>query len=107
MKKVYCGYSTIENINISEVTPVDNIKFAVIFIDTDTALTTFSNSPDFVSMCKYYAEAKGVDIEFYLNDKPQGSDIEKIFKYFNKSFKLMDKILRKAREIKWKDTGKK
>jgi len=95
MKKitVYCGESITDKCRQQEH-PAEEVKRAKMLIDScndkaTPAYITYSNSPDFVSMIKYYAEKQGVETEFFLNGVSQGSEIDEIFRDFNRATEMI------------------
>jgi len=95
---IYCGES-IESSpeNGIEIHPISQVKNALRMVEKSIKLkqnsTAYSNNPDFVSAIKYICELKEVEVEFFLNGESQGSDIEKIFEDFNRSYDLLNSIL--------------
>jgi hypothetical protein len=95
---VYCGES-IESSheNGTEIHPINQVKNALRMVEKSIKLkknlAAYSNNPDFVSAIKYICELKEVEVQFFLNGKSQGSDIEKIFEDFNRAYDLLNDIL--------------
>ena len=50
-------------------------------------------NPEFVSAIRYISEKEGIldQVEFFLNRKSQGTEIEGIFKSFNKAISLLNR----------------
>jgi hypothetical protein len=101
---IKCGESIELNRFIQKDThPVTSVKQAISlieeFIKVERSITSYSNSPDFVSAIKHIGESKGVEVEFFLNDTSQGNDIEGIFADFNRALDLLHDTL-KENEIK-------
>ena len=88
MIKIYSGIR-IEKQCGKQLHPITEVRNALMLIDKNEDTVVYSNSPDFISTAKYYAESKKIDIEFYLNNK-KVEDIESIFEEFNKALDLMD-----------------
>lgn len=90
--KVYCG-KTIEDMCHSQLHPLNEVKLAQSIIELNKSTITYSNCPDFVSSMKYICEKKGIKVEFFLDGKSLGDDINPIFEDFNKSFDYLSELL--------------
>ena len=90
--RVYCGES-IEDKCRHQLHPLSEVKKAKEIMSLNKSIDCYSNSPDFVSAIKYIAEKNDVNVEFFLNGKSVGVDIEPIFEDFNKSFTFLDEML--------------
>lgn len=89
---VYCG-ETVEQLCRHQLHPVNEVKQAKMLVDLNKSTIVYSNSPDFISAIKYFSDMKKIDIEFHLNGKSCGDDIEPIFEDMNRSFKLIEVFL--------------
>ena len=59
------------------------------------SITCYSNSSDFIAAIKYLAEQENIEVEFFLNGKSVGSDIEPIFEDLNRAFELIKELTTK------------
>lgn len=89
---VYCG-ETVEQLCRHQLHPVNEVKQAKMIIDLNKSTIVYSNSPDFITAIKFLADSKKINIEFYLDGKSCGNEIESIFDDMNRSFKLMESFL--------------
>lgn len=89
--KIYSGI-TVEDKCRHQLHPLNEVIKAKKIVDLGKSTECYSNSTDFIQTIKYYSLAKGVNVEFYLDGKSYGNDIEPLFEDFNKSFDFMDSI---------------
>ena len=83
--KVFSGIS-IEDKCGKQLHPINEAKKAKTIVDKGESIEIYSNSPDFISIIKYYSLDKNINLEFYLDGTYLGDEIEPIFKEFNKAF---------------------
>lgn len=72
--------------------PVDDVLYAYSLLKSKKSTTIYTNSADTLSVLKHVGNQLNVDVEFFLNGKSQGNEIEAIFEDLNKSFELIGKI---------------
>lgn len=89
--RVFCGVS-IENKCRHQLHPLNEVIRAQKSLSLNKSMDFYSNSPDFVSAIKYLCQEKGINCEFFLNGESIGSDIEPLFKDFNKSLDLLNEL---------------
>lgn len=95
--KVYCGKTIIDKYGL-ELHPITQVLTAQRLIilakqeKGDCVFEYYSNHPDFVSAMKYIGKKEGVNVEFYLDGKFLGNDIEPIFEDFNKAIDLINEL---------------
>lgn len=90
---VYTG-ETIEHYCLSRH-PVSEVKKAKEIIDLNKSNICYSNYSDFIAAIKYLAEQENIEVEFFLNGKSVGSDIEPIFEDLNRSYDLIKELTTK------------
>lgn len=88
--KVYSGQD-IQGCTL-QMHPLTEVELARMIVDSNRSIETFSNSPDFVSAIKNYADKKGRKVEYFLNNVSCGNDPEPIFKDFNRAIERINEI---------------
>lgn len=96
--KVYTGDTDNEYNQSKELTPVKNVQKAIYLLNNYILfkypeLQIYSNSPDFCSAIYYISKLekyKDIEVEFYLNNEL--TDLEGVFKEFNKALDLINNI---------------
>jgi len=89
--RVFCGVS-VEAQCSQELHPINQVKRAAQIVAENKSVDLYSNSHDFVSAIYYACQRRNIECELFLNGISKGKNLERIFKDFNRCYKLIDEL---------------